>query len=247
MNNPLGIFRTTVMLTAPAGVSTGFFVSFGTKLVLVTNRHAIDGSQTISFDIMKHNGERVTFATQNREWQFCPGDVDLAIFIIRTSFYAKNNIRSDELDLASLALETVLTDDQLRGRCNDIEQVTLLGYPDGQYDHVNYLPIARRGTTALPLWVDWQGRPEFLIDIAGFRGNSGGPVLLYDPGSHSIKGGALALVPRLHLLGVFWGVFETESDDKDPMNLGACIKARILRGFVIDALHEAEIGHDQCS
>ena len=43
------------------------------------------------------------------------------------------------------------------------------------------MPILRRGTTATPIALNFEGRPEFLIDAAVYPGSSGSPVFVYLP------------------------------------------------------------------
>ena len=47
-----------------------------------------------------------------------------------------------------------------------IEDVLFIGYPNGLYDAANNLPLARRGVTATPCTVDYEGKPVFLIDAS---------------------------------------------------------------------------------
>jgi hypothetical protein len=54
--------------------------------------------------------------------------------------------------------------------------VYIVGYPSGQLDHVHNLPIVRRGCLATLPEVDFEGRPEFLVDAGVFPGSSGSPV-----------------------------------------------------------------------
>ena len=56
-----------------------------------------------------------------------------------------------------------------------------IGYPSGVWDHVNLMPIMRRGTTATPMALNFEGRAEFLIDAAVYPGSSGSPVFVYQP------------------------------------------------------------------
>jgi hypothetical protein len=63
---------------------------------------------------------------------------------------------------------------------DSIEQVIIVGYPDGLYDRHNLTPIVRTGTTASPIRLDYEGRPAFLIDAPIFPGSSGSPVFLLD-------------------------------------------------------------------
>lgn len=62
-----------------------------------------------------------------------------------------------------------------------LEEIMFVGYPSGIYDEVNLLPIIRKGVTATPLHVDYNGKPIFLIDASVFPGSSGSPVFIYNP------------------------------------------------------------------
>ena len=59
-------------------------------------------------------------------------------------------------------------------------QVTMVGYPSGLWDSKNNYPIVRQGNIATPPNVDFNGKEEFLIDIALYPGSSGSPVFLID-------------------------------------------------------------------
>ncbi len=63
-----------------------------------------------------------------------------------------------------------------------VSSVIMIGCPNGLYDDVNHIPLARRGVTATPFVLDYRGRKEFLVDIACFPGSSGSPVLLFNRG-----------------------------------------------------------------
>ena len=71
-----------------------------------------------------------------------------------------------------------------------IEDITMIGYPNGLWDEVNNLPIVRRGITATSANGKYQGKTEFLIDAACFPGSSGSPVFVYNNGSYGGFGGA---------------------------------------------------------
>jgi hypothetical protein len=61
---------------------------------------------------------------------------------------------------------------------DSIEDVLMIGCPNGIYDEVNNLPITRRGITATPLGKRYEGRDEFMVDMACFPGSSGSPVFI---------------------------------------------------------------------
>lgn len=62
-----------------------------------------------------------------------------------------------------------------------MESVEFIGYPEGLYDSVNCLPIARRGMMATLGYIDYEGKPEFLIDATVLTGSSGSPVFMAQP------------------------------------------------------------------
>lgn len=57
-------------------------------------------------------------------------------------------------------------------------EVLFVGYPIGLYDQRNNLPVLRSGRIATMPKVDFEGRPEFLIDAHVYPGSSGSPVFV---------------------------------------------------------------------
>ncbi|MFZ6177465.1 S1 family peptidase [Nannocystis pusilla] len=229
------LFYTTVLPRTDATTGTSFFVASDPKCspantFLVTNRHVVDGASSIEFFMhLRGSTDLQRLITLRSDWIDHPGGLDLCILSF-ASIIVRYGLNADMLDFASFSFNDVLDNVQLEQQCAGIESVTLIGYPYGFYDEVNYLPVARRGTTAVPLWVDWRGRAEFLIDIAGFRGNSGGPVLLFDRGNYTDKHGTfMAGRTRLHLLGIFSEVYQAGAT---ALNLGQCIKAFAVRDMI---------------
>ena len=99
-----------------------------------------------------------------------------------------------------------------------LEEVVFFGYPDGLYDNVSLLPIIRRGITATPAQIDFNGSPMFLIDASVFPGSSGSPVfLLHRPGRTDSKGSILYSGPNAYLLGILSAVHVSE--DLVPVEL----------------------------
>ena len=54
----------------------------------------------------------------------------------------------------------------------------MIGYPIGLIDEYNNKPIVRKGITATTYNIDYNGKKEFLIDIACFPGSSGSPIFI---------------------------------------------------------------------
>jgi hypothetical protein len=136
-----------------------------------------------------------------------------------------------------------------------LEEVVMVGYPNGLWDSVNNMPIFRRGITATHLGLDYDGKAEFLIDAACFPGSSGSPVILYNEGAYRGEGDVINFGRRLRLLGILRaGPLHTAEGDivimnvptsprpvaltPQMINLGIVIKASRLLEFepVIQAL-----------
>ncbi|MEQ1881892.1 MAG: hypothetical protein ABL878_13070 [Burkholderiales bacterium] len=80
----------------------------------------------------------------------------------------------------------------------------MIGCPRGIYDEFNRIPIVRRGVTATPLRMAYQGNQEFLVDMACFPGSSGSPVFVFDRGSFIDRTGYHAGSSRLFFVGVLY-------------------------------------------
>ena len=128
-----------------------------------------------------------------------------------------------------------------------IEDILMIGYPNGLWDSYNNMPIIRRGVTATNLKLDYNNKKEFLIDIAAFPGSSGSPVFIYNRGSYPVNDG-IAIGDRLLLVGVLFAGTQMNiegnieivevptinipiSKSKIPNNIGIIIKIEKLLNF----------------
>jgi hypothetical protein len=124
----------------------------------------------------------------------------------------------------------------------------MVGYPNGIWDSAHNMPIFRKGTTATHPNLDWNNRPEFLIDAACFPGSSGSPVFLLNEGGYMSRNGPIFGKSRLKLLGVLYAgpqhtvegdikIVAVPTQNKPiavasiPNNLGMIIKSRELLAF----------------
>src|SRR5262249_41828599 len=82
----------------------------------------------------------------------------------------------------SIDASLILTQDELRA-LTPVEDVLVLGYPVGLSDTVNNMPVVRRGITATPPYLDFEGKKQFLVDAPIFHGSSGSPVFLFNRGA----------------------------------------------------------------
>ena len=132
-----------------------------------------------------------------------------------------------------------------------VEEIIMIGYPNGLWDSTNNMPIVRRGITATNISFDYNGKKEFLIDAACFPGSSGSPVLICNVGAYRDKQGNLNLGssrvlfvgvlyagPQLTVTGDIRIVSVPDSQQKAmsvaaiPNNLGYIIKSECILDFV---------------
>jgi len=232
---------------------TGFFFSFcrhGDVSIpaIVTNKHVVKDAITSSFslDIADDSGtltdKRLSVRLDNSEhrWIKHPDDdVDLCVLPIAPLFSrceSGTRIFFKTFDASSIPTS------QETESFSCIDEITMIGYPNGLWDFANNLPIVRRGITATPYKFDYVGKKEFLIDSACFPGSSGSPVLLYNEGAYSTVG-TINLGGRLRLLGVMYAGPQMDMNgeivlDNNPkvvtrgmINLGLVIKSERLLEF----------------
>lgn len=182
----------TVLEDGSEGSGTAFVVSHahprGSHTFIVTNRHLVDGVRSGGLVFtQKRNGQpllgqrfQLNIDDFPQAWFLHPDPaVDLAIIPMRPLEQAA---RDRGVELYYHVIDSRLVPDEAATRALDaLEEVLFVGYPSGVWDQVNLMPILRRGTTATPMAVDFEGRAEFLIDAAVYPGSSGSPVFVYQP------------------------------------------------------------------
>lgn len=190
------LLYSTVKLTASKGgvavsTGTGFFMMLakdGEKIIpaIVTNKHVVSGADKITAICHFADGDKPSGRFVECNIAVAPGayiehpdaGVDLCAIPI-------GDILNQAAD-AGTPIFLQWIDDSLIPSEDDwqyfdaMEEVTMVGCPNGISDEFNNLPIARRGITASPLSRRYNGRDEFLVDMACFPGSSGSPVFIYD-------------------------------------------------------------------
>jgi hypothetical protein len=192
---------TTVRITTFSGAvpiqhGTGFFwrtwVGERYILSLVTNKHVLEGATALEIPVrMRTTGSSgLPDGVQNVRIELGAGGrcdhpdsaVDLSAISI-TFLASMPEMAGRSLYLIALSANNIPNEMQWR-EFDAIEDVLMLGCPNGLYDEVNGLPIFRRGVTASHISYNHKGRDEFLIDAACFPGSSGSPVFLYSTGAN---------------------------------------------------------------
>jgi hypothetical protein len=243
------------------GTGTGFFFAFarrdqGFVPAIVTNKHVVDGATRGFFHMHRSDAsglpsiqQSVHIAVENFQpsWINHPDPtVDLCIMPI-AGILKQAEQAGQPLGFIPLEMGLVPSDKEF-SELTPLEEVLMIGYPNGIWDSKNNMPILRRGVTATHPALDYEGRPEFMIDAACFRGSSGSPVMLYNFGSYVLPNGGITLGSRIKLLGILYAGPEatiqgelqivtvpTRQDvvsiSRIPNNLGVVIRSSRLRDF----------------
>ena len=83
-----------------------------------------------------------------------------------------------------------------------LENVVMVGYPNGLFDSQNNHPLFRTGKTATHPAIDYNGQRKALLDMACLPGSSGSPVFILDEGWIRNKNGGMCAGSRILFLGV---------------------------------------------
>lgn len=244
------------------GTGSGFFLKLLDNWdsyvpVIVTNKHVIDGAMTGRFllTISDENGNpnnishfTVEMDDFQNKWIYHPDkDVDLCIMPIASIL---KSAEENGIKLFYIPLDTSLipSNDQI-DEFRAIENIIMVGYPNGIWDEINNLPVMRRGITATHPKFDYNGLPWLIIDAACFPGSSGSPVFLFDESGYTDKRGNTYMgTSRIVLLGILFAgpqhmaqgdirVIDIPMNQRElvyssiPNNLGYVIKSSKLLDF----------------
>lgn len=239
---------------------TGFYFSFNINNqiipVIFTNKHVVRDGVYGNLEIKLQSNDR-KYIIEGKE-SFCISNFEES-WIMHPD---------NEIDLCCLPFGPIVNEMKEKGKHlffkgiseNDviqqieidsltaIEDILMIGYPNGLWDSVNNHPIMRHGKTATHPAYNYNGKEEFVIDAACFPGSSGSPVFLFNQIGYVDKKGSINLGERIKLLGVLYSGPQVVNTGKieiveiptrqeaisishSLMNLGNIIKAEKLLEF----------------
>jgi hypothetical protein len=179
--------------------------------LLVTNKHVLAGSDRATITVHAEvDGKPDELIRLHLEYNFeeiiqhPDSEVDLCAMNI-SAVAAEAFLLGKRLKYTQVLSGNVPTPDEW-DNLDAIEEVTMVGCPNGIYDEVNNLPIVRRGVTSSNPSKKYNGKSEFLVDMACFPGSSGSPIFLYNPNGYldRVSNSYIMGSPRIKLLGVLY-------------------------------------------
>lgn len=238
-------------------IGTGFFVTdipaSENIPYLATNKHVVGVYDNAQFMFCKKDtegkpidDEHVTITVHNLQQRIIPHpdeNVDLC-FIALGDAISTAASQGKAPYFLSLGTDFFITEAALE-TMTAIENVIMIGYPEGLIDEKNNKPVVRKGITATSLNLDYAGKKEFMIDMAVFHGSSGSPVIVETTGlsqwDHE-NGIQIGVTTHYCFAGVVYGVPKLTVEGKlkvveAPTSKKVISEAELMTnlGFVIKA------------
>lgn len=210
----------TVGFEGEQKVGTGFIFSYETEnkkyLFLVTCKHVISGAAEGVLTFIRSDGQKPLLGEvyrlkienfENIWFKHKSERIDVAILpLVPVLNYISN--QRIQVFFKSIPANLIPSDEKIR-ELDAIEDVLFIGYPAGLWDPKNLIPVVRKGNTATPVFLDFKGEKQFLIDASVFPGSSGSPVFIYDKGIYwDKKSGGTVIGHRIFFLGLLSAVFK---------------------------------------
>jgi hypothetical protein len=200
-------------------VATGFILSYEVErklyLFLVTCKHLIEGAKEGIITFIKSDGQKPLLGNayqlriENFEdlwFKHQSETVDIAILPLVPILNHISN-QGVQVFFKSIPTNLIPSNENLK-ELDAIEEVLFIGYPAGLWDPKNFTPVIRKGITTTPVFLDFKGEKQFLIDASVFPGSSGSPVFIYDKGIYWDKKSKSTIVgQRILFLGMLSAVF----------------------------------------
>lgn len=210
------LMYSTIRLSIGSSTATGFFYELDTPrktVIVISNRHFAEQVDNLSkldfskssiiqqtqFLIHLDDGTNKQIC-ENVEWFLHPSE-DLAFFVLEKALSNHPLPMNVKYFVLRVTPNMIPTQTQLNN-LTALENVVMVGYPNGLYDTVNNYPLFRTGKTATHPAIDYNGKKKALLDMSCLPGSSGSPVFILDEGWIHHKSGGVSAGSRIFCLGV---------------------------------------------
>lgn len=241
---------------------TGFFYQFdingiNSVPVIITNKHVIENGSfgVLHFTLADSLGNpeygsrhKIVIRDFGSSWVHHP-DTTVDLSCLPLAPIVNNVIKeTGRKPYFKTIPEGILVSEEKWKKLNSLEEVIMIGYPLGLWDYVNNTPLFRSGVTSTPPKLNYNNRPEFLIDIPAFKGSSGSPVFIKNE-SITKEGSNVTFKDNIYFAGVLYAtpkLYSTQGEaevmidtikvklntqTEIPINLGTVIKSTQIHAF----------------
>lgn len=231
----------TVRLVSLNNVATGFIFKTpkGNKVVVSNKHFVMDKSlpapekpivQKVEMTFHLDDDTNTNFS-DNVSWYIHPTE-DLAFFqLSEIEKYINEQVSPKKVVYKEISSGMIPSEEDLKN-LTALEEIVMVGYPDGRFDAKNNLPLLRYGRTASHPNVDFNDTKRGLIDVFCVPGSSGSPVFLYNELHASIKDYVAKLGPRNVFLGIEVSMPVTWKDVRQK------VKDPVLGKYLIDGTNQ---------
>lgn len=214
----------TIRIECDGSTGTGFIFAYRNKdnlpiPVIVTNKHVVGYQKHLKVEFSLHHKDAKGIILNDAikcewesDWIHHPSnEIDLCCTLYEPIDRAAKD-KGLELYVTSCTDEMVCTDEELNDM-QTVNDVLMVGYPDGLFDKTHNLPLIRKGITATHPAIDYEGKSLGIIDMGCYYGSSGSPIFTY-PGSaqYSKLKGLQIGVSVSKFLGIFYAFICADDD-----------------------------------
>ncbi len=213
---------TTVRLETDKWSWTWFFfhLKIDNKIypIIITNKHVVNykTNEKVKFHLHEKIANKPEWNIEieyTADWLFHPEDsVDLCCCLVQTLFHDIKTSLGKDVFYKNVD-ESFIENNQRLEELNAIEDIVMVWYPNGLWDQKHNLPLFRKGITASHPWIDFNGKSEWVVDMACFPGSSWSPIFISNEGtSYMDKSGTINFDNRIMFLGILfaWPVMNSK-------------------------------------
>lgn len=211
---------------------TGFFIHYavegGAILFLVSNKHVLEGATSVEakFHLREAEGKGLHIGIPGGNQVYVSLqihrdiklEVENRLFLHRSADLAclecSYLTRRNDIVLVPFSQARIL--DWSRSALFPGQQVMFVGYPMKIMDKTHNLPVARTGTLASLPELDYDGRPEFLVDGTVWQGSSGSPIFVAGTGAEGEA--PFSCIGVVHAYPIFKRTIENMEDSKKQIS-----------------------------
>lgn len=208
------LFSTIRLEASNNSTGTGFFFHFKVSNdqiipVIITNKHVINHNEKeeIKFFLHIKNGDipdgkniGIVFKT---DWYF-HSDQDLCFCFAGPLLHQLKDQKKEEAFYIPI-IEDLIWHNKKLEELSALEDIVMIGYPNGLWDQKNNLPLFRKGVTASHPAIDFNNKNIGVVDMACFPGSSGSPIFIFNENGYSDKKGNSFLgCKRFIFLGILF-------------------------------------------